>query len=139
MKFLTEQEAFWAGSFGSEYIQRNQGAALLASNLDFFSKALSKADGISGIEFGANIDMNLQAIKFLYPEIDLHAIELNAEAAEELSTLVPSSQVPKGSILGFTSTKQWDLPSSRAFSSISIQKRFHRYTTSCFPPVGDTC
>ena len=42
MTFKTEQEAFWAGDFGTEYIQRNQGDALLASNLDFFGKALRR-------------------------------------------------------------------------------------------------
>jgi spore coat polysaccharide biosynthesis protein SpsF len=41
MTFKTDQEAFWAGEFGTDYIQRNQGEALLASNLDFFSKALT--------------------------------------------------------------------------------------------------
>ena len=30
MTFKTDQEAFWAGEFGTEYIQRNQGDALLA-------------------------------------------------------------------------------------------------------------
>jgi hypothetical protein len=55
-KFKTEQEAFWAGEFGTEYIQRNQGDALIASNLNFFSKALNAARGMhSCIEFGANI------------------------------------------------------------------------------------
>ena len=28
MTFKTDQEAFWAGEFGTEYIQRNQGDAL---------------------------------------------------------------------------------------------------------------
>lgn len=41
--YKTEQENFWAGEFGEEYIQRNKGAQLLASNLSFFSKALSNA------------------------------------------------------------------------------------------------
>ena len=36
MTLKTEQEAFWAGDFGTEYIQSNQGDALLASNLDFW-------------------------------------------------------------------------------------------------------
>jgi len=38
MTFKTEQEAFWAGEFGNAYIDRNQGDALLASNLDFSAK-----------------------------------------------------------------------------------------------------
>ena len=36
--FKTEQEKFWAESFGNEYIDRNQGTQLLASNLNFFTK-----------------------------------------------------------------------------------------------------
>lgn len=90
MNFKTEQEAFWAGDFGTEYIQRNQGDALLASNLDFFAKALRQARGIrSCIEFGANIGMNLGALKLLRPGIDAHAIEINAEAAKQLGEVIP--------------------------------------------------
>ena len=63
MTFKTEQEAFWAGNFGTEYIQRNQGDTLLASNLDFFAKALRQARSVkSCIEFGANIGMNLNLL-----------------------------------------------------------------------------
>ena len=83
MTYKTEQEAFWAGEFGNAYIDRNQGDALLASNLDFFSKALRATRGLqSCIEFGANIGMNLKAIQLLYPRIQASAIEINAEAAE---------------------------------------------------------
>jgi hypothetical protein len=35
MTFKTEQEAFWAGDFGTEHIQRYQGDAYLASNLNY--------------------------------------------------------------------------------------------------------
>lgn len=67
MTFKTEQEKFWAGEFGTEYIHRNQGDALLASNLDFFAKALRAAHGVKTcIEFGANIGMNLKALKLLH-------------------------------------------------------------------------
>ena len=31
--YKTEQEAFWAGTFGNEYIERNKSDELLASNL----------------------------------------------------------------------------------------------------------
>ena len=43
MDFNTEQENFWSGQFGSDYISRNQGRNLLASNLNFFSKAFGQA------------------------------------------------------------------------------------------------
>ena len=110
MSFKTEQEAFWAGDFGTEYIQRNQGDALLASNLNFFAKALRRARGIqSCIEFGANIGMNLKALKLLRPGIEAHGIEINAEAAKQLAEVVPPAQVHHTSILDFAPARQWDL------------------------------
>jgi spore coat polysaccharide biosynthesis protein SpsF len=45
--YKTTQEAFWAGSFGTEYIARNDSNLLLASNLKLFSKALTQAGKIS--------------------------------------------------------------------------------------------
>jgi pseudaminic acid biosynthesis-associated methylase len=110
MTFKTEQEAFWAGKFGTEYIQRNQGDTLLASNLNFFSEALRTARGLNScIEFGANIGMNLKAIKLLHPSIDAHAIEINNDAAHELMKVIVPKNVHNTSILDFTPTRQWDL------------------------------
>ncbi len=110
MSFVTEQENFWAGSFGTDYIERNQGDQLLASNLNFFSRALAGARGLgSCLEFGSNVGMNLRAIKLLYPSMDLHAIEINADACARLREVVPPSQVHHQSILDFEPLRQWDL------------------------------
>ena len=110
MNFKTQQEDFWAGNFGTEYIKRNQGDALLASNLDFFSKALRGAHGIkSCIEFGANVGMNLRALNLLYPGLDAYAIEINADAAKELSMVIRPDNIEIKSILDFEPTRQWDL------------------------------
>jgi pseudaminic acid biosynthesis-associated methylase len=110
MTHRTAQEAFWAGEFGAEYMKRNQGESLLAANLDFFAKALRQAREIrSCIEFGANIGMNLKALKLLHPGIDAHAIEINTKAAKELSEVIPPAQVLNISILDFLPTRQWDL------------------------------
>ena len=110
MAFKTEQETFWAGEFGAEYIQRNQGDALLAANLDFFSKALRAARSINTcIEFGASIGMNLKALKLLHPALEQHAIEINAGAARELRDLIAAANVYHGSILDFTPLRTWDL------------------------------
>jgi pseudaminic acid biosynthesis-associated methylase len=110
MNFRTDQETFWAGAFGTEYIQRNQGDALLASNLDFFAKALRGAHGVkSCIEFGANIGMNLKALKLLHPSIEAHGIEINADAARQLGELIPPLQVHHISILDFAPQRSWDL------------------------------
>ena len=110
MTFKTEQEAFWAGEFGTEYIQRNQGDALLASNLDFFAKALRATRGVKTcIEFGANIGMNLKALKLLHPTQEQHGIEINADAALQLAQVIPAEHVHQTSILDFQPGQTWDL------------------------------
>jgi spore coat polysaccharide biosynthesis protein SpsF len=106
----TDQEAFWAGEFGTDYIGRNQGDALLASNLIFFSRALRGAGPIgSCIEFGANIGMNLRALKLLYPAIALRGIEINPAAARRLAELIGSTNVFEGSISEFPDREAADL------------------------------
>jgi len=98
--FNTEQEKFWAEEFGTEYIQRNQGAQLLASNLNFFSKALQQAGKITSCkEFGANIGMNLKALKLLYPSLEMKAVEINPIASDTLSQMIGKENVFNGSIL----------------------------------------
>ena len=92
--FETEQEQFWAGKFGTEYIDRNQGDGLLASNLNFFCRALRSAGNFgSCIEFGANIGMNLKALKLLYPGLKLQGVEINEDAASQLRQVVGSKNV----------------------------------------------
>lgn len=110
MSYKTEQEAFWAGEFGTDYIDRNQGDALLASNIDFFSKALrSTSDIKSCIEFGSNIGMNLKAIQLLYPSIDASAIEINKDAVKELSKVISKEKIHNASILNFEPSTKYDL------------------------------
>jgi len=110
MTYKTEQEIFWAGAFGTEYIVRNQGDALLASNLEFFVNALKNTRGVrTCIEFGANIGMNLQALKLLHPNLISHGIEINADAARELEKKIPPENIYLSSILDFNSVQTWDL------------------------------
>ena len=110
MSFKTDQEAFWAGKFGDAYIKRNQGKNLLASNLNFFSKSLSSTNNLNScIEFGANIGMNLKALRQLYPDIELNAIEINKEAAEELTSLVNKKNIFQGSIFNYDPVRKFDL------------------------------
>jgi pseudaminic acid biosynthesis-associated methylase len=97
-----EQDAFWAGKFGSQYAMRNSGTALLASNLNFFAKALKCASGIeSCLEVGANIGMNLMALKLLYPEMEQYAVEINPDAVEQLSRVIPPAHITQRSIVGY--------------------------------------
>ena len=109
-RFKTEQEAFWAGEFGTEYVHRNQGDALLASNLNFFSKALRATRSVKTcIEFGANIGMNLRALRLLHPEQEQYGIEINPDAAQQLAQVIPPPHVYQTSILEFQPQSTWDL------------------------------
>lgn len=108
--YSTEQEQFWAGEFGTDYISRNQGDELLASNLDFFAKALRNTRGVkSCIEFGANIGMNLKALRLLHPSQEQYAIEINTDAAKQLEQVIPSVNIHHTSILKFQPDRVWDL------------------------------
>lgn len=81
----TEQEAFWAGEFGDEYIDRNKGSKIVAGNVNMFSKVLKNTRHVNSvIEFGANIGLNLEALKVLLPGVELSAIEINKKAVDEL-------------------------------------------------------
>ncbi|MCX6355546.1 MAG: pseudaminic acid biosynthesis-associated methylase [Candidatus Aureabacteria bacterium] len=84
-QFKTEQEAFWSGDFGDEYIDRNRGDRILAANTALFARILSRTHSLHTlIEFGANIGLNLTAIKRLLTDIKCSAVEINQKAAAEL-------------------------------------------------------
>lgn len=86
--FKTEQESFWAGQFGDDYATRNRGAGWIAANTALFAKIFQRTRGIESVlEFGANIGLNLQAIRQLQPNARLTAVEINATAVEELKKL----------------------------------------------------
>lgn len=133
MSYKTEQEKFWAGEFGAEYIQRNKGSELLASNVSFFSRALAAAQ-ISPdegcVEFGANIGMNLKALQLLFPKMEMHAIEINERAATELSTVIPPCNIYQSSILEFVPERTWNL--------VLIKGVLIHINPDCLPQVYDT-
>ena len=106
---LNEQESFWAGDFGNEYIQRNPVENYLPSNLAFFADVLKKTLGIKNlIEFGANVGANLTALNHLKPDLSLTALEINPKACEQLNKL-NNTEVRNLSILNFKPEKTWDM------------------------------
>ena len=110
MNYKTDQEAFWASDFGNDYIGRNKSEEHLASNLNLFSKAFNQMGRPKSlIEFGANVGMNLRAIKLLFPNIDLFGIEINERAAQELSDFIGKENVSHGSIFDFEISKKYDV------------------------------
>jgi pseudaminic acid biosynthesis-associated methylase len=112
--YSTPQEQFWAGEFGTDYIGRNRSDALLASNLAFFARALERTGPIAScVEIGANVGMNLRALRLLYPAVECAAVEINPAAARELAGLIGDDHVFNGSIADWRPRAAADLALSK--------------------------
>jgi spore coat polysaccharide biosynthesis protein SpsF len=109
----TEQEVFWKGDFGDDYIDRNTGDLQLASNIALFAKILANLSNIkSAIEFGCNAGLNLRAINHLIPDIELHGIEINKKAIEIIKKW-DGAEITEGSILDVEIDRKYDLTLSK--------------------------
>ena len=107
--FETPEEGFWAGAFGDEYMARNQGNDAIATNVALFSNILRQCRAVDSIlEFGANIGMNLQALRVLLPNAKLSAIEINEKAVQQLRAL-RDVEVFHQSILSFCPDHTWEV------------------------------
>ncbi len=111
--FKTEQEEFWAGNFGDEYIGRNIQNNLLLQNIKFFDLLKQQLGEIESIlEFGPNVGMNLKAIQKVWPTAEISGVEINEKAATELAKN-KGINVYNDSILNFDITRQWNLTFTR--------------------------
>lgn len=96
----TEQEKFWQGEFGDEYIDRNKSASLLAANLELFSQILKRTGPINSVlELGCNVGMNLKSLELLSPNLKISGIDINKKAIEELHKEKPEYNLVEGSII----------------------------------------
>ena len=108
-KKYNEQQSFWAGGFGDEYIDRNQGQIRVANNTRLFAKILARTGGINTVlEFGANVGVNLMALKNILPNSDLLGVEINENAFAELKK-IPGIKAYLSSIESFEPAQQVDL------------------------------
>ncbi len=110
MNFKTEQESFWEGKFGNDYIKRNNEERIVESNINFFNLSLKKADDIrTCIEYGANIGLNLKALKTILPHLKIKGIEINKKACEILAKEIGDENVVCESILDYKFEQKFDL------------------------------
>ena len=108
-EYKTDQENFWAGLFGDEYIDRNYDQQMIINNIAIFSKILSKMEPIeSVIEFGPNIGLNLVALKTLVPNAKFTGVEINKSAIDKLKKL-KYVKVYNQSLFDFKLKKTFDL------------------------------
>lgn len=109
-KYVTEQEKFWQGKFGDDYVARNTSDAYVKENIAFFNTIFSRINRPrSVLEFGPNTGMNLRAIHEIDADIELSGVEINRHAADVLSEKLPASDIHVGSFLEFKSDRKWDL------------------------------
>jgi len=109
MPFATEQENFWAGAFGDEYTRRNQGQEVVAANTALFARILARLPKVdSAVELGANIGMNLLALRRLLPQARLAAVEINDSAVAELRR-IEGVEVTVGSLFDYAPAAPADL------------------------------
>jgi pseudaminic acid biosynthesis-associated methylase len=110
MNFKTEQEEFWAGNFGTEYIERNKSESYFISNVNFFTQALKSIEPPNScIEFGANIGLNLKAMKFLFPNMLIKGVEINSDASKHLKKLIGEENTIESSLFNYHSTDKVDI------------------------------
>jgi len=108
--FKTEQEQFWVGDFGNDYVDRNQGVHLLACKISLFARVLAHTDSIkSVIEFGSNVGLNLKALSMLLCDVKNSAIEINQKAANQLQASGDDITIYNQSILDFKPDYSRDL------------------------------
>ncbi|MHC8298621.1 pseudaminic acid biosynthesis-associated methylase [Pseudomonas sp. ZS1P83] len=113
MRELTEQEKFWQGDFGNQYVDRNVGQPLVAANLALFAKALTRAGRIESlVELGTNAGNNLQALHQLLPQCELFGLEINASAYTQAREL-GIAQIWHGSLFDFPRERTFDLTLSK--------------------------
>ena len=107
--FKTKQEQLWAGDHTKAYIQRSDSPQLRASKAAVFAEILAHTRGVNSvIEFGANIGLNLRAIRHFLPDAKLSALEINETALEALRKIEGLDVYP-GSLLEFTPRQTWDI------------------------------
>jgi len=101
----TEQEAFWKGTFGDEYTDRNN----TLNNEMFFKRILNTCDITSLFEIGCNRGLNLTTIKNIYPHIELNGCEINQKAYDILKKQNICKDLYCDSVFDVNSNDTYDL------------------------------
>jgi pseudaminic acid biosynthesis-associated methylase len=142
-QYLTEQEQFWAGEFGKEYIDRNNDEMLVAHNISLFAEALRRSGPISSVlELGCNVGLNLSALRTLYPTASLSGVEINGTAANIARSRLPNASIHEGSLLANVGDAVHDLvvikgvlihiaPESLADAYAALHRRCARWILLC--------
>lgn len=100
----TLQEKFWKGNFGNNYIDRNQNSKGVFTIVRDLIK--NKITISNALELGANIGLNLDALKKAYPIAKMYGVEINKTACDVGKK---KHTFYNNSVYNFTSKKKYDL------------------------------
>lgn len=107
---MNDQEKFWKGAFGDEYVERNNSETMVAAKIDMFCKALRAAGRIDSIvELGASRGLNAVALKALYPDSDYTGVEINDRSFRLLEQNPSVDSCHHSSIHDYDTEGQYDL------------------------------
>ena len=107
---MNEQELFWKGSFGDQYVERVNGDDFISAKVDFFSQALRTTHDVgSVIDLGANRGLNAIAIKSLLPTVKYTGVEISDKAYEQLASNPSVDTAIHASIHDFSTSNTFDL------------------------------
>ena len=109
IKKITDQEKFWKGKFGDEYISRANTNELYRSDIKLFKDVFKFTGKIRNtLEFGCNIGLNLKAIKKINKDCLLTGIEINKNAVLEAKK-IKNANIIQDSIYNVSLKKKFDL------------------------------
>jgi len=78
---MNEQERFWSGDFGNDYLRRNQ--VDWTARIPFWADVIGTTGARSVHEVGCNAGWNLSAIRSPYPDVQLSGNDLNESAVAQ--------------------------------------------------------
>ena len=105
----TKQEELWAGSFGDDYTEKYDTAAMLSSRLGLWKKIVRGGGDISScLELGAGAGLNLRVLGMLFPKLQMTGVEINQKAAG-VCAKIQRVKVLRTSIYDYQSEEKFDL------------------------------
>ena len=107
--YRTEQEQFWSGEFGEAWATRNSSPDKQAAATAKMARIVARTAAVrSVLELGANIGINLTALRTLLPHARLEGVEINENAYRHLAEL-DGVIAHHGSVLDYRQERPVDL------------------------------
>ena len=108
--YPTEQEMFWSGKFGDNYVERNNTDAMVDSSVALFDQIMKSTNGVNSIiELGCNTGLNLRALQLINPKLELTGYDIN-EKSLSIARASTEASIINATIIGdLTQEAQVDL------------------------------